>query len=365
MQKSKLKNQKSEALTQLDLNKLSLSYTPSPIGRGRIDILSFFRISWVRAVVIFFGIACSACAAPVISFNHFTNDVSTDNQPTITGIATDQASAIVSIECRVDGGAWTAATPIDGQFNSNTEAFSWVPPQPLTRGVNSHEVEARGFSGSYNFYIIGDRPEIGLQLSGTNIINGDVIGKNPSFSITIISNQPPLTAQSTFLKDGAISPTTQNLTLTVDPNNAYILRANYAPTLDDGKYDIKIEAIDSNNQTITREVIDLMVQATADLAIQGTPLNYPNPFNPETGSTNISYTLSKPADITLTIHDLTGSQILKKNYTTGAAGGSAGYNEVAWDGRDAGGNMVGNGIYIYLIVGEGRLLAKGKATVLK
>jgi hypothetical protein len=325
----------------------------------------------ILLVIWFLGFGISS-AAPVASFNQFLNDVSTDNQPTITGIATDQASAIVSVECRVDGGAWSSATPLDGLFNSGTESFSWVPPQALTRGVTSHEADVRCLDAAgnitystYMFYIIGDRPEIGLQSRGTNILNGDVIDKNPSFDITIISNQPPVIAQSVLLKDGASLPTTQSLALTVDSNNAYIFHTNYAPTLNDGKYDIKIEATDSNNQTTTKEVIDLIVQVTADLAVQGTPLNYPNPFNPETGPTNISYILSKPADIALTVHDLTGSQILKKNYITDATGGNAGYNEVAWNGRDSGGNMVGNGIYIYLIVGEGRVLAKGKVTVLK
>jgi len=282
------------------------------------------KIQIILGALLLFGISS---AAPTVSFNRFTNDVSTDNQPTITGIATNTASAIVTLECRVDGGAFTTATPLDGQFDSNTEAFSWTPPQPLTRGVNSHEVEVLGTSGSYSFYVIGDRPEIGLLYRGGNLFNGDVIDKNPVFNITVISNKPPVTAP--------------NLSLTVDPNNAYLFRANFAPTLNDGKYDLKIEATDNSGRITTKEVIDLVVQNSADLAVQGIPLNYPNPFNPNTGSTNISYTLSKPADITLTIYDLMGNQILKKTI-----GSKAGYNEVAWDGRDAGGTMAGNGILL-------------------
>jgi len=43
-------------LTQLDLNKLSLSYTPSPNGRGSNTICNPFRLTWVRAVLVLFGI---------------------------------------------------------------------------------------------------------------------------------------------------------------------------------------------------------------------------------------------------------------------------------------------------------------------
>ena len=52
---------KSEALTQLDLNKSSLSYTPSPYGRGRNPITILFRHTWVRVLIILLlGLTASA-----------------------------------------------------------------------------------------------------------------------------------------------------------------------------------------------------------------------------------------------------------------------------------------------------------------
>jgi hypothetical protein len=47
---------------------------------------------------------------------------------------------IAAVECRVDGGAWTAATATDGTFDAYGEDFSWTSP-PLADGV--HLVEAR------------------------------------------------------------------------------------------------------------------------------------------------------------------------------------------------------------------------------
>lgn len=47
---------------------------------------------------------------------------------------------IAAVECRVDGGAWSAATPVDGAFDAYGEDYAWTSP-PLANGV--HVVEAR------------------------------------------------------------------------------------------------------------------------------------------------------------------------------------------------------------------------------
>ena len=47
---------------------------------------------------------------------------------------------IVAVECRVDGGDWSAATATDGAFDAYGEDFAWTSP-PLANGV--HIVQAR------------------------------------------------------------------------------------------------------------------------------------------------------------------------------------------------------------------------------
>ncbi|GJM43949.1 MAG: hypothetical protein DHS20C21_07910 [Gemmatimonadota bacterium] len=49
-------------------------------------------------------------------------------------------NTIDAVECRVDGGAWSAATPVDGTFDAYVEDFTWDSPA-LTPGL--HTVEAR------------------------------------------------------------------------------------------------------------------------------------------------------------------------------------------------------------------------------
>ncbi|MDD5764872.1 MAG: carboxypeptidase regulatory-like domain-containing protein [Candidatus Marinimicrobia bacterium] len=70
--------------------------------------------------------------------------------------------------------------------------------------------------------------------------------------------------------------------------------------------------------------------------------NYPNPFNPRT---SIDFALPKASDIRLTIFNLMG-QIVKE-YSVREL--PIGYHRYVWDGRDASGNLVSGGVYIYTL----------------
>ena len=80
--------------------------------------------------------------------------------------------------------------------------------------------------------------------------------------------------------------------------------------------------------------------------------NYPNPFNLET---SIRFTISKDAQVTLTIFDVLGREIRTLsdyNYQIGSY-------FVIWDGMDNNGNLASNGLYLYRIqVGSFSLVMK-------
>ena len=305
---------------------------------------------------------------PQAAFNHIVNDVSSDTQPTLTGITTDELSTIVSVECRVDSGSWLAAHPLNVQYTSKTERFSFRPAYTLTRGLTPHrlEVRSRDSAGNqsavsaYQVYIVGDRPEVNVLADGADIISGDPIGASPSFEIQALSDNGLKVLN--FILDNAT--VTNLLTATVETGSAAIYKAYYRPNLADGTHDVKVTAIDNDNRATTFEATNLIVQSAAELKVQSTPLNYPNPFNPESG-TSIGYTLTKSGNIQIIIYDLMGNQVVKLDYGAGSDGGRAGYNDVPWNGRSSSGALVGNGVYVYLIVSDGRVLAKGKLAAVK
>ncbi len=84
----------------------------------------------------------------------------------------------------------------------------------------------------------------------------------------------------------------------------------------------------------------------------GTVTNYPNPFHPNENATTIAYKLSDDAIVSMRIFTLDGRLVLRKKYGAGSDGGSAGLNEILWDGRNGNGEVVASGGYIVLIEAE-------------
>ena len=85
----------------------------------------------------------------------------------------------------------------------------------------------------------------------------------------------------------------------------------------------------------------IIPQETALLA------NYPNPFNPETW---IPYQLATPAEVMLTIYDMTGSTVRHLEVGHQPAGVYQNRSRAAyWDGRNGRGESVASGLYFYTL----------------
>ncbi|MBD3338855.1 MAG: T9SS type A sorting domain-containing protein [Candidatus Lokiarchaeota archaeon] len=68
-------------------------------------------------------------------------------------------------------------------------------------------------------------------------------------------------------------------------------------------------------------------------------LNYPNPFRQ---NTYFTYELSQPAEVIIKIYTTAGRLIkVIKNYSVTS------FNSIEWDGLDADGNIIANGVYLY------------------
>ena len=90
--------------------------------------------------------------------------------------------------------------------------------------------------------------------------------------------------------------------------------------------------------------------------------NYPNPFNPETW---IPYHLSKPAEVTITIHAINGQIVRKLALGHQAAGIYRNRSRAAyWDGRNHIGEPVASGVYFYTLT-AGEFTATRKLLIAK
>lgn len=303
---------------------------------------------------------------PASSVTPLASNSTTDPFPAFTGVASDD-SGVVNVEYRLDStGAWTSAEALDGTFNSTTETFRISFSRAISTGTHAlwirttdgaGNVSAEGVS-AYSFTVAENKPTITIKVNGNKLNNGDPIASTPKFELTIVS--------ANGLASGRISVDGVPSALTfVNIDTSYYATNEVTVALLDGLHGITVEAFDSLGNGTTAEVYPLYVQAAAAAALRGVPLNYPNPYDPAAGNTTIGYTLSKPVSITLTIFDLSGGLIAKKSFSASSSGGAAGYNTVTWNGQTDSGDFVGNGIYVYLIVGDGKVLSKGKLTVLK
>lgn len=86
-------------------------------------------------------------------------------------------------------------------------------------------------------------------------------------------------------------------------------------------------------------------QSTTRVQVVNTPAffklfpNHPNPFNP---STTLTFSVSKPASVRLTVYDLLGKPV--RRLVDGEV--SVGEHSVQWDGRDESGTIVDSGLYL-------------------
>jgi hypothetical protein len=129
--------------------------------------------------------------------------------------------------------------------------------------------------------------------------------------------------------------------LSVQSTEDPALRAKiiFQPTLETGEHHIEYFITDVNgNSTYHREDFEV----AADLTIKDV-LNYPNPFY---ASTEFTYVLTLPAEnVNIKIFTLAGRLIKKLDNTPAGTG----FNSIFWNGLDADGDKLANGVYLYKI----------------
>lgn len=84
-------------------------------------------------------------------------------------------------------------------------------------------------------------------------------------------------------------------------------------------------------------------------AAPGSITSYPNPFHPGEAPTTIAYKLAADARVTVKIYSLSGAEVMNRVLEMGDTGGRAGLNEIQWDGRNGGGDIVASGGYVLLL----------------
>ncbi len=107
---------------------------------------------------------------------------------------------------------------------------------------------------------------------------------------------------------------------------------------------------------------------TLDVNNMGTPeiktYNWPNPFSPDSdGYTNITFTLSAPQKITVSIYD-GGGELVWEKILQAQDVSAVSQNVIRWDGRNKDNKKAANGVYFYVVKTDNGKYGKNKIAVL-
>ena len=183
-------------------------------------------------------------------------------------------------------------------------------------------------------------PVLALTVEHQGFVDGDYISDTPTISARIedangIDSQPE---RIILTQNGQRVPEDEYVIAASPTNNSLIL-VTYSPVLEPGEYSIRLQAQDANGNTS-----DTTRTATVAGEFEITNIaNFPNPFVPGAG-THFAYYLTKAADeVSLKIYTITGRLIL----TVDTLDPFVSFNEFHFDGYDADGEPLANGVYLY------------------
>lgn len=288
-------------------------------------------------------------------------------------VGIDNGTAIVGTY--VDGGLESGAVYIFGRSGND-----WVQQEKLTANDDAKDsgfghfvsidkntaiVEASGddengknSGAAYIFEI--PHPELSLEKTSLDF-DKIIIGQSKSLVITIknVGNAPLVITKITSepaeftienlppLQDSILPGQSIEVNITFEPKSKGEISGQIS--IQSNARDILIRisgaGITEQNQDVNPK--EMMLTHWGKVKQTSLLPNYPNPFNPETW---IPYALATPAEVTITIHSLSGELIREIPIGKRPAGLYLTKDKARfWDGQNNSGEPVASGIYFYTL----------------
>ncbi|HOV98019.1 MAG TPA: C25 family cysteine peptidase [Bacteroidota bacterium] len=204
------------------------------------------------------------------------------------------------------------------------------------------------------FYVGTDTipPMFDITFNGRRILNGDYVLANPRIDISITDNSPMLiTDPSNVLlmldnRRVQLAAATQD-SLFTSQTISEPARITYRPSLPKGEHALEIRVKDVTGNWSDSIATKIVFQVETESRLLQV-YNYPNPFGRTTYFTFIITGRTMPEEVLIKIYTVAGRLI--KTIRCNQSELQAGFNRVYWDGRDAEGDEIANGIYLYKIL---------------
>jgi hypothetical protein len=191
----------------------------------------------------------------------------------------------------------------------------------------------------------------------------DYDGINPYFISTSEGNFRLMSMQEGYPVHSPcidLGDPTDDYSLEPTPNGSRINMGAYGNTRQ-----AELSYVPTTTSTTTTTTTTTSTTSTTALP-RGIIVLYPVMWKPRTDPpVKMAYSLTTDQATRLVIYSISGEIVLNSSYASGTNGGRAGYNEVTWDGKTAGGNTIGNGVYVVQLVSGSQRIAKGYLTILQ
>ena len=228
----------------------------------------------------------------------------------------------------------------------------------LAKATVKYVTTGRPTSPARTFFLLGDPlmrlemspPTVRVTVDGAPKESGDYLEESGGVPVQIVADIideveiDPATIEIVETDVGTVDPTDYVVAAVGDTagETSRWYRVTYSTPVRAWSYDIRISAKDMNGQETT---FVLHVTEGGEIVIRDVA-NHPNPF---TARTTIIYLLNQSgARVRVSIYTIAGRLIRVFD----DAPNSLNYNELEWDGEDAQGDEVANGVYLYVIEAE-------------
>jgi hypothetical protein len=209
-----------------------------------------------------------------------------------------------------------------------------LPPDNVTFTFDTQDRYGvpRTFDAVFQFQTV-------LRAEGAPIVDNEVIARNAQLTLSVLSPAP------------LVLPNNLTLTLIGNPMPYTFVAANGDTTgrewlltlphsdFANGTYTLQVSA--AGGATTTHV---FQVTAGGDRVSISNALAFPNPFDDQVG-TYFSFQLGGPAaaDVQIRVYTVTGRLVYKRT----DRGVTPGYQQLPWNGLDAEGSTLSNGVYVY------------------
>lgn len=200
------------------------------------------------------------------------------------------------------------------------------------------------------------RPRIVLYADGQRLMPGDYVKPDVELEVRLYDNSllpldSLMTVDKLILDVEIVDATTTGTRWRNVNDGDHRASFFYKPVepLAEGAHEIKVFVNDASGNPDTTDFVPFNVETALRLR---NVVNWPNPFSRSTTFTFMLGGSNRPNEGEIAIYTVSGRRI--KTIPLSEADLHIGFNTIEWDGRDADGDLLANGVYLYRIrVGDG------------